>query len=222
MVLVRVHWPAPCFVTVEMRAVTRWVLSLFLSPVGVVVLAALDSTLFFSLPLGIDTVIIMLSARMRDFAWGIALLASAGSVAGAALTFWMGKKIGEKGLDRYASKKRLDAIRKRVKDSGAFALAVLDLVPPPFPFTLFVLAAGALKVKPVTFFVTLGVCRVLRFGLEAWLAVVYGRRIIRWLDSDLFHDIVGFFIVLAIVLTAVSIYKLVRSTRPARKKRAAA
>jgi membrane protein YqaA with SNARE-associated domain len=205
-----------------MRALTRWVLSLFLSPTGVVVLAFLDSTLFFSLPLGIDTVIIILAARMHDFAWAIPLLAAAGSVGGAALTFWMGKKIGEKGLDRYAPKKRLDKIRSKVKESGAITLAALDLIPPPFPFTLFVLAAGALEVQPVIFFVTLGACRLLRFGLEAWLAVLYGRRIIRWLDSDLFHDIVGFFILLAIVLTAISIYKLVRSTRPAGRKRAAA
>lgn len=205
-----------------MRALTRWVLSLFLSPIGLVVLAALDSTLFFSLPLGIDTVVIILAARMHDLAWTVPLMASAGSVAGAALTFWMGQKIGEKGLDRYAPEKRLDKIRKRIKDSGAIALAALDLVPPPFPFTLFVLAAGALKVKPAVFFVTLAACRLLRFGLEAWLAVLYGRRIIRWLDSDLFHDIVGFFILIAIVLTAISIFKLWRSTRPVGKKRAAA
>jgi membrane protein YqaA with SNARE-associated domain len=205
-----------------MRGLTRWVLSLFLSPIGVVALAALDSTLFFSLPLGIDTVIIILSARAKGFAWAIPLLATAGSVAGAALTFWMGKKIGEKGLDRYAPKKRLDRIRTKIKDSGAIALAVLDLIPPPFPFTVFVLAAGALEVQPGVFFVTLAICRLIRFGLEAWLAVIYGRRIIRWLDSDLFHDIVGFCIAIAIVLTAFSIYKLWRSTRPAGKKRAAA
>ena len=70
------------------------------------------------------------------------------------------------------------------------------LIPPPFPFTPFVLAAGALKVKARPFFVTLGVCRLLRFGLEAALALIYGRRIMAWLDSDLFHDIVLVVIVL--------------------------
>src|SRR5215211_3289101 len=129
-----------------MRTLTRWVLGLFLSPIGVLVLAALDSTLFFNLPLGIDTVIIILAARMRGFAWAVPLLATAGSVAGAALTFWMGKKIGEKGLDRYAPKQRLDRVRARVKGSGAIGIALLNVIPPPFPFTLFLLAAGALKV----------------------------------------------------------------------------
>jgi membrane protein YqaA with SNARE-associated domain len=202
-----------------MRALTRWVLTLFTSPIGVVVLAALDSTLFFNLPLGIDAVVIILAARMGELAWVVPLLATGGSVAGAWLTFWMGTKIGEKSLDRYGPKKRLEKIRARVRRSGAVALAVLDLVPPPFPFTLFVLAAGALEVKPATFFVTLAACRVLRFGLEAVLAVVYGRRILAWLESDLFHDIAAFFIVLAIALSVVSIARIVLSTRPSHKKR---
>jgi membrane protein YqaA with SNARE-associated domain len=194
---------------------------LFLSPIGVTVLAALDSTLFFSLPFGIDTVVIILSARSHASAWVVVLLATAGSVAGAALTFWMGVKIGEKGLDRFIPEKRLAVVRQRIHDSGAIALAVLDLIPPPFPFTPFVLAAGALEVAPSMFFVTLVVCRIFRFGVEAVLAVLYGGRILRVIDSDLFHDIVALFIVAAIVVSAFTIVRVIRSTRPERARRAA-
>jgi membrane protein YqaA with SNARE-associated domain len=196
-----------------MRAFSKWIVTLFASPLGVVVLAALDSTLFFSLPFGIDGAVIILSARLRDLAWTVPLLATAGSLAGAWLTFWMGNLIGEKGIDRYVSPKRLKNVRKTVRESGAIALAILDLVPPPFPFTAFLLAAGALEVRASTFFITLTVCRLVRFGLEAALAVVYGRRILTWLDSDLFHDVVSFVIVAAGVLTIMSIVKLIRSTK---------
>ena len=195
-----------------MSSVSRWILGLFLSPLGVVVLAALDSTLFFSLPLGIDAVVVMLAARMKALAWIVPLLATFGGVVGAALTFWMGIKIGDAGLERYVEA-RLERIRSRIRERGAIALAILDLMPPPFPFTLFVLAASALEVDVRLFFVTLAVCRLLRFGVEALLGVLYGRSILRLLDSDLFHDIVAGCIVLAIVLTALSIYKVVRSTR---------
>src|SRR5881227_3021779 len=150
-----------------MRWFSRWVITLFATPVGVVVLAALDSTLFLSMPLGIDAVVVILSARMRDLWWLVPLLATAGSIAGAALTFWMGVKIGEKGLDRYVPKQRLNKVRRTINQKGAVALAVLDLIPPPFPFTPFVLAAGALEVRTSTFFITLVVCRVFRFGVEA-------------------------------------------------------
>jgi len=203
-----------------MRAFSKWIVTLFASPLGVVVLAALDSTLFFSLPFGIDGAVIILSARLRDLAWTVPLLATAGSLAGAWLTFWMGNLIGEKGIDRYVSPKRLKNVRKTVRESGAIALAILDLVPPPFPFTAFLLAAGALEVRASTFFITLTVCRLVRFGLEAALAVVYGRRILTWLDSDLFHDVVSFVIVAAGVLTIMSIVKLIRSTKTSGRRSA--
>jgi membrane protein YqaA with SNARE-associated domain len=196
-----------------MRSFTHWILSLFASPLGVFVLAALDSTLFFSLPFGIDAAVIILAARLRELWWVVPLLATCGSVAGAALTFWMGAKVGEQGLDRWVHPKRLDRVRQRVKNSGAIALAVLDLIPPPFPFTPFVLAAGALEVKARIFFVTLIVVRMFRFGFEAMLAKLYGSRILTWLDSDLLHTIVSFFIVAAIALTALSIVRIVQSTR---------
>jgi len=204
-----------------MRSLLNWIFGLFLSPLGVVVLAALDSTLFFSLPFGIDFAVIILAARMHDAWWVVPLLASVGSIAGAALTFWMGIKVGEKGLDRFAPEKRLQKVRAKITESGAIALAILDLIPPPFPFTVFVIAAGALKVKPAMFFGTLAVCRLLRFGVEAALAQRYGRRIISLMDSDLFHDFVMFLIVVAVVLTALSLYRLFRSTRPERQRAAA-
>jgi membrane protein YqaA with SNARE-associated domain len=204
-----------------MRSFTKWILGLFASPIGVFVLAALDSTLFFSLPFGIDAVVIILAARMHGMWWLVAVLASLGSIAGASITFWMGVKAGEKGLDRFASEKRLKRIRERIQKSGAIALAVLDLIPPPFPFTVFVLAAGALEVKPTMFFGTLAVCRLLRFGVEAALAQRYGRTILAWMDSDVFRDVIMVLIVLAFALTALSIFRLVKSTRPQGRRAAA-
>jgi membrane protein YqaA with SNARE-associated domain len=195
-----------------MRSFSVWIVGLFTSPAGVVVLAALDSTLFFSLPFGIDAAVIILAAQLRTFAWIVPVLATAGSVAGAWLTFWMGMKIGEQGLERYVAPKRLKRVRAKIQTSGAVALAVLDLIPPPFPFTPFVLAAGALEVKTSTFFVTLTLCRLARFGLEAALAVIYGRRILSWLDADLFHDIVVGCIFLAVTLTTLSVIQIIRTS----------
>ncbi len=204
-----------------MRSFSHWIIAAFASPVGVVVLAALDSTLFFTLPFGIDAAVILLSAHEKAFAWIVPLLATVGSVAGAALTFWMGRKLGEKGLDRFIPEHRLERIQKRVRDTGAIALAVLDLIPPPFPFTPFVLAAGALEVHATLFFGTLVACRLGRFGVEALLAVHYGPRILGWIESDLFNDIVGGLIVLAVAASIWSIVRLVRSSRPTSTRAAA-
>src|SRR5262245_15222181 len=204
-----------------MRGLTQWIIALFVSPAGVVVLAALDSTVFFTLPLGIDAAVILLSAREGALAWMVPILATTGSIAGAALTFWMGRRLGDAGLERHVSPYRLARIRRRVRETGAIALAVLDLIPPPFPFTPFVLAAGALEVDTWTFFLTLAVCRLFRFGVETLLAVHYGPSILLWLQSDRFNDIVGVLIVLALVTTGVSLVRLIRGTRQASRREAA-
>src|SRR6185369_15966234 len=68
----------------RMRGFFRWFLDILTTPLGVIILAALDSTIVFFLPLGIDAVVIILSARRTAFAWTVPLLATAGSLGGAA------------------------------------------------------------------------------------------------------------------------------------------
>jgi membrane protein YqaA with SNARE-associated domain len=198
-----------------MRSLTAWILNTYASPLGVVALSFLDSTLFLSLPFGIDAAVILLSAHNERLAWIVPVLAVIGSSAGAAITFWMGRKAGEQGLDRYLDKRRLDRVRRRVGETGAVALALFDLVPPPFPFTAVVLAAGALEVPVRLFFVTLSLARLFRFGLEAYLAVRFGRRILRWIESDVVQDIVFAFVVLGLGLTLLALSRHYGSVRRA-------
>lgn len=200
--------------TDNMRAFSRWLIGLFGTPLGIVVLAALDSTVFFSLPFGIDTAVIAMSARDAPMAWMVALLAVAGSVAGAAFTFWTGAKLGEKGLDRFMSSRRLKRLRARARDTGAVAIAALDLAPPPFPWAPLVMVAGALDVDRSKFFITLVICRILRFGGEALLAVLYGQRILSWFDAETFHEVIAVCVVLAL---AASIWSAIRQARASRQ-----
>jgi membrane protein DedA with SNARE-associated domain len=136
----------------------------------------------------------------------------------------MGAKIGAHGLERYMPATRLARVRRKVHSTGAIGMAVLDLIPPPFPFTPFILAAGALEVDVATFFSTLAVCRLIRFGLEALLAAVYGQALLTWFTSDVFHDIVVAASVLGLALTLLSLAKLFASSGSPRspRRRAAA
>ena len=203
------------------RAISAWIVCFIASPAGVVALAALDSTIFFSFPGGIDAAVIIRAARGGSAAWMAALLATVGSVGGAALTFWMGAKIGAHGLEHYIAAKRLARVRRKVHSTGAIGMAVLDLIPPPFPFTPFILAAGALKVDVATFFGTLAVCRLFRFGVEALLAAIYGQVLLAWFTSDVFHDIVLAATALALALTLLSLAKLFTSSGSPRRRAAA-
>jgi membrane protein YqaA with SNARE-associated domain len=185
----------------------------FLTWWGAFVAGALDSSVVFFMPFGVDALVIYLAARDENLFWIYPLLAAAGSVAGAAFTFWVGRKAGEVGLDRLVSRRRLDRLRCRVRDKGALALALPAIIPPPFPLTPLVLTCGALKVDPARFFAMFGAMRLLRFGLAAMLARVYGRGILRVLESDTFQIVVMVFVVVAVLGTIVSAVMLWRNTK---------
>jgi uncharacterized membrane protein YdjX (TVP38/TMEM64 family) len=200
-----------------MRAFLITIFRFLLSWWGLWLLAALDSTMILFLPFGIDIAVIILASRSRALFWLYPILATGGSLCGAAITFYIGRRLGEAGLERFVAKKQLVRFRQRIEDKGAVALAVLDMIPPPFPFTACILVAGALKVSTPLFFVTLAVTRLVRFGGEAVLAYFYGRQIINWLESDIVTYIgVGLFAA-AVIGSAVSIMQLVHKTRAHRR-----
>ena len=212
-----------------MRAFFAGLFGYFLSPWGVVLLGALDASLIFFLPLGIDFVVILLSARKPELFWLYALLASLGSVMGAAGTFWLGRKLGEHGIARFVKPSTLKKVEARVSHTGVVAIAALGVIPPPFPFTAFVLTSGAARANPVVFLGTLAGVRLARFGIEAALGAYYGRGVIRWMESTTFTIAVIALAVLAVAGTLVSgiaIYRSIqreksaaRSTRPSARPR---
>lgn len=202
-----------------MRSIFYSFLGYFLTPAGLVMLGVLDSSLVFFLPLGIDFVVILLAARKPEWFWLYAILATAGSVAGSAFTFWIGKKIGEVGLERFIKPSRLKRVQERVGNSAAVTVGALGIIPPPFPFTAFVLTSGAAKANAWTFLLTLAGVRALRFGAETALAAHYGRGIIAWMKSPTFTVVVAVVAGMAIIGTIISAVALYRSSK--REKRPA-
>jgi len=201
-----------------MRSFFYSLLGYFLTPGGLILMGALDSSLIFFLPLGIDFAVIVLSARQPHLFWLYALLATAGSLVGAAVTFWIGRKVGEHGLSRLMKPARLKRVQNRVADRAVFGVAALGLIPPPFPFTAFVLASGAFGGRAWTFLTTLTAVRLVRFLAEAGLAGIYGRRILVWMKSTTFEVIIGVLIALAVIGTIVSGVAVYRGSRRPRQQ----
>lgn len=186
----------------------------FLTWWGAFLMAALDTSMLFFLPFGIDALVIFLAARNEEMFWAYPLLATAGSLTGAAVTFWIGRKAGELGVERLVSSHRLERLKCKVNQAGAVTMAAAALLPPPFPLTPFILTCGALDVNRARFFITFGAVRMLRFGAEAVLARRYGRGVLAMLTSDVFQIIIAVFIVVAAIGTIASAVLLWRSTRP--------
>jgi membrane protein YqaA with SNARE-associated domain len=188
----------------------RALLGYFLTPAGLFLLGALDSLVIFFLPFGIDLVLIVLCARNPERFWMYALLATAGSVTGGAVTYWLGKRAGEDGLARWLGEERVRRAQARINSKAAAGVAALALIPPPFPFTAVLLVGGALALDVAKFFATLAAVRLLRFSVEGMLASRYGERIVQWMESTTFEVAIGVLIALAVVGTALSAVKVFR------------
>ena len=79
---------------------------------------------------------------------------------------------------RTALKKFSEAKQKRVKDLidryDVLAVLVASLLPPPFPFKLFVITAGVFRFGVLRFTLAIVAGRAFRFLLEGFFAVRYG------------------------------------------------
>jgi membrane protein YqaA with SNARE-associated domain len=182
-----------------------WLVAIAFSIPGMWLLAALDSTPFFKMPFGIDTAVVVVSSRHPQLFWLCAITAALASLAGAALTFHIGARVGEAGLRQFMTEERVAGMKRRVHSGGAVALALLDLVPPPFPFIACILAAGALQVHKTKFFVTLLFGRLLRFGLESTLAILYAPQILQWMERGHATAPVAVFLTIGLVAGILSL-----------------
>lgn len=189
---------------------------LFLTWWGLIILGALDTSLFAFIPFGTDAALIYLSARNRELFWLYPLLITAGSVGGAALTYMIGVKIGDQGLARFVPQRRLKGLRARMETIGTLTTGLTAILPPPFPLTAFVLTSGALKVPLTRFLVVFAVARLFRFGTEALLARRFGTSLLRMLESDAAQRVAIGLIVVSIAGTAITIARAWRGPRPSR------
>jgi membrane protein YqaA with SNARE-associated domain len=180
---------------------------------GLLLLGILDSSFLMFLPLGNDLLLVGLTARYPAHWPYYVAMASAGSVLGCCFTYWVSRKGGEEGLEKRVSKRRLDYVQSRVKEHGASALVLASVMPPPFPFTAFVVVAGALKYPPVRLLAIIGLSRMVRFSAEALLAQQYGSRILQSANTPLVQGIVLTIVVLSLGGTAYSLFDWFRQTK---------
>ena len=184
----------------------------FLTWWGLILLGALDASLFVFIPFGTDAVVIYVSARNRELFWLYPLLVTAGSVVGAAVTYAIGAKISDEGLTRFVSSRHLERFRTRVKDLGPLTLGVSALLPPPFPLTAFILTSGALKVPLARFLMIFAGARLLRFSIEALLAQRFGTSLLRVFESEPVKRMAIALVLVAILGTAITILRVWRAT----------
>jgi membrane protein YqaA with SNARE-associated domain len=141
---------------------------------GLFAIALLDSALI-PLPGGPDAVMLLLStqspARMPLYALG----ATAGSVVGCLILYYISRRAGRKALEKFSPQKQA-RVKELVDRYDVLSVLVASILPPPFPFKLFVITAGVFRLSVLRFALAVAAGRAFRFFLEGFLAVRYGDR----------------------------------------------
>jgi len=107
--------------------------------------------------------------------WMLIYVAAAmlGSTAGCVGLYLVSRRAGHRALARFSESKQ-----KRVKDLidryDVLSVLVASVLPPPFPFKLFVVSAGVFRLNLLRFTIAIAVGRTFRYLLEGYLAARYG------------------------------------------------
>jgi membrane protein YqaA with SNARE-associated domain len=147
-----------------------------LGGIGLVLLGLVDNSPI-PLPGSMDALTIILSAHQRGWWLYYAGMATLGSLIGGYLAYALGHEGGKESLQKKISQQRAEKIYQRFEKHGSWALFVPALLPPPVPYSPFLIAAGALHYPKKKFFLAVGVARGIRYGALAYLGSIYGKQI---------------------------------------------
>ena len=166
-----------------MKSLLVWIqgVAAALGAPGLFLVAALDSSIL-SLPQVNDLLLILSVTRHPELMPLYAAMSTLGSLAGCFVMYGIGRK-GEEALIR----KRFSGPRSQralalFNRFGMLAVLVPAILPPPAPFKIFVILAGASRMNPWTFAVAVILGRGFRYFGEGLLAVWYGERTLAFLE----------------------------------------
>ncbi len=159
-------------ITGGLSSATKYLVSF--GPAGLFAIAFLDSAMI-PLPGGPDAVMIILSTAHPAWMPLYALSATLGSMFGCLLLYKISRRAGRRALERFSIEKQA-RVNRLIEKYDVLSVLVSSVLPPPFPFKLFVVTAGVFRLSIVRFAVAVAIGRAFRFFLEGFLAIRYGEQ----------------------------------------------
>jgi len=189
-------------------AVPLWHRLRHLGGIGSILLGLVDNSV---IPVtgSMDVLTIWLAARHREPWLYYGLMATLGAVIGGYITYSLARKGGKETMERKLSKKRIAQVTRAFERWGFSAVVIPALLPPPFPFLPFILAAGAMQYSRKNFLAALVLGRGIRYFLEAYLGFHYGRHILRFF-SQYYKQALAILIGLALIGTVLTLIEYLR------------
>lgn len=141
-------------------------------PFGLFGIALLDSALI-PLPGGPDAVLILLSTARPAWVPIYVFAATLGSVIGCLVFYYISRRAGKGALKRF-SPRRQARVKELIDRYDVLSVLVSSILPPPFPFKLFIATAGVFRFSVVRFALAVAAGRAFRYALVGYLAAHYG------------------------------------------------
>ena len=176
---------------------------------GVFAIAGIDG-MGLPLPGAVDVVVASYVYNRPLMAWAYVLMASVGSALGCLFLYFIGYKGGELLLRKRMSPEKFDRTRRSFERNRVLALMLPAMLPPPFPFKVFVLSAAVFEVNLPQFLVAIFAGRMVRFSALALLTIKFGPEIVVFAHSAVQRH---FGLVLAGIGVLIGIVLLLRKLR---------
>jgi membrane protein YqaA with SNARE-associated domain len=157
-------------------------LALALGAPGLFLVAFLDSSVL-SLPEIADLLVVYMVMQHKGRLVLYAVSATLGSVAGCVFLYVIAKKGGEALIKRRFASETVDRTLGTFRKYGLMAVLIPSILPPPAPFKIFVLLAGAAGISLPRFSLAIAIGRGVRYFLIGLLAVKYGDSAIAYLHE---------------------------------------
>ena len=140
-----------------------------------------------SIPLPIDALLAGYVYRRPSWFLIFPVMAAAGSALGSLVIYGIGLKGEEILLEKRIPKSKLEKIRDRFQRQEFFAVMIPAILPPPTPIKLFMLSAGAFRMKLREFLLAMFTGRLIRFLLLAMVVHYFGPEIVH-VAGEAFHQ----------------------------------
>jgi membrane protein YqaA with SNARE-associated domain len=150
---------------------------------GLFLVAFLDSS-FLSLPEIADILVIWMVAQHKTRLALYVISATAGSVSGCLVMYYIGRKGGGALIRKRFATATVERVMATLQRHGVMAVLVPAILPPPAPFKVFVLLAGASGISVGRFVSAVAIGRGLRYLALGILAVEYGDRATAYLAEN--------------------------------------
>lgn len=181
-------------------------------PWGVFLIALIDAA-FFGVPMDPIVAVFVHTDPRRSLLYIV--MGAAGSAVGSLVPYLIGYKGGEAFVVKKVGRSRFDRVHGLSERYGDLALIIPGMMPPGFPFKLFVFSAGVAEMNWAHFLLAVFTGRVLRFSVLAILTIEFGPQVIQLIgDIVKRHGTLTLSILLGLIAIGVIWYVLLR-----RKKR---